>query len=66
MDEDPLARMNEGQKRERALEEINASTLDSVGPLGSDEGVKVLSEMNSLADAHDEFVRSLVPRADIL
>jgi hypothetical protein len=28
---------------------------------GEDQGMKVLTEMNSLPGSHDEFVKSLVP-----
>jgi hypothetical protein len=41
--------------------------LDDVGPVGgAEQGMKVLSEMNSLADDHDEFVKTLAPRVDVL
>jgi len=49
-----------------ALSDFNASTLDPVGPLGGDQGMKVLSEMNEMADLHDEFVKSLAPRAGVV
>jgi hypothetical protein len=42
----------------RVLVDFNASTLDPVGPLGGDQGMKVL------ADQHEEFVKSLVPGVD--
>lgn len=48
VDEDALARVNDAQRRDRVLGEFNASTLDSVGPLGGDQGMKVLQEMNEL------------------
>jgi hypothetical protein len=38
--------------------DFNESTLDPVGPLGGDQGMKVL------ADQHEEFVKSLVPGVD--
>jgi hypothetical protein len=66
MDKDILARMDDGEKRDRILREFNASTLDPVGPFGGEQGVKALSEMNSLADDHDEFVKSLVPTINVL
>jgi hypothetical protein len=59
MDED--ARMNDGQKRDRILGGGNASTLDSVGPVRGDQGMKVLREMNSLADEHGQFAKSMEP-----
>ena len=51
MNDDVLARKNEGQKRDRVLEDFNRSPLDDVGPAGGGEqGMKVLSEMNDLAE----------------
>jgi hypothetical protein len=34
--------------------------------LSGEQGMKVLFEMNSLVDDHDEFVNSLAPRVDVL
>jgi hypothetical protein len=62
MDDDALARMNVDQKRDRVLGEFNASTLDSVGPLGGDQGMKVLSEMNELGQAQEQTIRDSVPK----
>jgi hypothetical protein len=51
------------QVRDRILNEFNRENLDDVGPIGGAErGMKVLSGMKSLADDHDEFVKSLAPR----
>ena len=36
--------------RDRILSDFNQSTLDPVGPLGGDQGMNVLSEMNEMAD----------------
>ena len=57
LDEDALG-------RGRVLGEFNASTLDSVGPVGGDQGMKVLCEMNSLVDEHEQFLKYLIPRVD--
>ena len=35
-------------RRDGALNEFNRDNLDAVGPLGGEEGMKVLSEMNEL------------------
>jgi hypothetical protein len=59
MDDDALG-------RDRVLGELNASTLDSVGPLGGDQGMKVLSEKHSLTDEHDDLMKNLAPRVDAL
>jgi hypothetical protein len=52
--------------REKVLEEFNRSTLDEVRPVGGEEqGMRVLLEMNSLADEHDALVKSLSPHVDV-
>jgi hypothetical protein len=65
-DENALARMNDDQRRDRVLGEFTASTLDPVGSLGGDKGMAVLKDMNDLEAGHDEFVRSLAPRVDVV
>jgi hypothetical protein len=61
-----LALLNDARNRERMMQEMNRENLDDVGPVGGTEQVmKVLSEMNSLVDDHDEFVKSLTPSVDI-
>jgi hypothetical protein len=57
MDHDALDRMNDAQRRDRVLGELNASTLDSVGPVKGDQGMEVLSEMNSLGEEVGVFVK---------
>ena len=52
--------------RDRVLGEFNASTLDSVGPMGGDQGMAALKEMNDLEVGHDEFVRSLALKLDVM
>jgi hypothetical protein len=67
LNDDPLAPMSDAQKRERELEEFNASTLDTVGPVGgAEQGMKVLSEMNSLSGEHDLYVKSFMPTVNVL
>jgi hypothetical protein len=67
MVEDLLARINDAQERDRVLDQFNQSTLDDVGPIGgAEQGMKVLSEMNSLSDDHEAFVKSLMPTIDVL
>jgi len=50
----------------QVLIDFNQSTLDPVGPLGGDQGMKILAEMNELGNKHDEFVKSLAPRVDVV
>jgi hypothetical protein len=42
------------------LVDFNASTLDPVEPLGGDQGMKILS------DQHEEFVKSLAPKVEVV
>jgi hypothetical protein len=53
-------------RRDRILHDFNQSTLDPVGPVGGEQGTKLLSEMNSLVDEHEEFVKSLSPKLNVL
>jgi len=39
---------------DRVLEEFNQSVLDDVGPVGGEQGMKVLQEMNELGALQDE------------
>jgi hypothetical protein len=59
-----LVRMTDAQGRDRVLWEFNASTLDSVGPV--DQTMAILKEIDELQSGHDEFVKSLAPRVDIV
>lgn len=61
-----LALLNDPRRRTRVLDSFNKSTLDDVGPLGGDQSIAVLKDMNDLDSGHDEFVRSLAPRVDVL
>ena len=61
-----LRRLNNPERRDRFLEQFNCNNLDDVGPVGGQEGTKLLSQMNSLVDDHDEFVKSLAPSGDSL
>jgi len=58
-------RKRQAQTSDRALDEFNRSTLDDVGPVGKEQGTKLLGELNSLVDDHEEFVKSMMPRCDI-
>lgn len=53
-------------QREKILTDFNQSTLDPVGPVRGEQGTKLLSEMNSLVDEHEEFVKSLSPKLNVL
>jgi hypothetical protein len=46
------------------LNDFNTSTLDPVGPLGGDQSMAVLKDINELEAGHEEFVKSLAPRVD--
>ena len=62
-----LKRLANPERRNRILDQFNRENLDDVGPVGRQEqGMKILSEMNSLTDDHDQFVKSLGPTVDVL
>lgn len=67
MDEDLLAWMKDREKRDQILLEFNASTMDPVGPVGSqDQQMRVLGEMNELSRAQGQLIRKGVPSTDVL
>jgi hypothetical protein len=41
-----------------STDEFNRSTLDDVGPVGGEQGMRVLHKMNSLVDDHDDFAHN--------
>jgi hypothetical protein len=51
--------------RDQVLGEFNRATLDDVGPLGGDQGMAALKDMNDLEAGHDEFVKSLAPSVNV-
>jgi hypothetical protein len=59
--------LNNPERREKILNEFNRDQMDDVGPVGgTEQAMKILQEMNSLVDDHEEVVKSLAPRADVL
>ena len=59
-------RMSDAKAREKVLSEFNQATLDDVHPLGGDQGIAVLNDMNELQSDHDEFVKGLAPSVNVL
>jgi hypothetical protein len=59
MDEGILARMNHAHNRDRVLGEFVRLTLDDVGPVGGETGMKNLQEIDSLADEDEKYLKSL-------
>jgi hypothetical protein len=54
------ALLNDQRNRERMFQAMNRDNTDDVCPIGGAEReMKVLSEMNSLTDDHEQFLRSL-------
>jgi hypothetical protein len=45
------------QRRDQILRDFNASTLDSVGPLGGEKGETFLKELNEMADLEGDAGR---------
>lgn len=50
------------EARDQALQQFNQSTLDPVGPIEEDHGMKVLSEMNELGEAQEQAIRASFPK----
>jgi hypothetical protein len=62
-----LRRLNNPERRNRILEQFNRDNLDDVAPIGgAEQGMKLLSEMNSLTDDHDQYVKSLMPTVKVV
>jgi hypothetical protein len=51
--------------RDRIQDEINRDNTPDVGPVGGDQGMAVLKEMNDLEAWHDEFIKSLAPSLEV-
>lgn len=53
------------KRRDQALAEFNQSTLDDVGPVGGEQGMAVLKDMNDFEAGHYASLKSLAPGGDI-
>jgi len=51
---------------DRILDNFMRDNTPDVKPLGRDQSVAVLKDMNELEEGHDAFVRSLAPGVDVL
>jgi uncharacterized protein YfeS len=56
---EPHIRVSNPERRNEIPDRFYHSTLDDVGPVGGDQGMAVLKEMNDLESGHDELVKSL-------
>lgn len=61
-----MALLNDPRRRERMLQAMSRDNTPDVKPLGGDQGMAVLKEMNDLEWDHEEFVKSFAPRGDVL
>ena len=53
-------------RREKVIDEFNRSTLDDVGPVGGDQEIKVLKELDEMQEKENKkglTVRSCEPRS---
>jgi hypothetical protein len=61
-----LALLNDPGYRERLMESLNRNSTAIASPIGGEEqGMKVLSAVNSLVDDHEQYVKSLVPMVEV-
>jgi hypothetical protein len=56
-----LALLNDPRHRTRLLDSLNRSTLDDVGPVGGDQEIKFLKELNEMADLERDAGRKECP-----
>ena len=62
-----LKQLANPKARNRILNQFNRENMDDVGPIGgAEQEMKVLNEMNELESGHDEFVKSLALRVEVL
>ena len=47
------------EKRDRVLGEFNRLTLDEVGPVGGEQGMRVVQQMNEPRAQEDEIFRDV-------
>ena len=52
--------------RDRILDEFNRDNTPDVKPLGGDQSVAVLKDMNELGEAQEQIVREGIPRFNVL
>jgi hypothetical protein len=57
-----LKRLNNPDRRDRILNEFNRYNTPDVRPIGGDQSMAVLNDINELQAWHDEFVKSLARR----
>jgi uncharacterized protein YfeS len=53
------------EAKDRVLGEFGSSTLDNVGPIKGDQGMKVLQEMNELGEAQEHIRRESFPKVSV-
>jgi hypothetical protein len=53
--------LNDPRSRTRVLDSFNKKTLDDVGPVGGAQEIKVLKELNEMADLEREAGRKESP-----
>ncbi len=52
-----LARLNDARHRNRVLEDFNRSNTDQGAPVGGDQAMKVLEEMNEFSGEVEDLYR---------
>ena len=60
-----LKRLANPERRNRILNEFNRDLMDDVGPIGGDQGMKVLQEMNELAKQLEQIIRDGIPKFNV-
>jgi hypothetical protein len=60
-----LALLNDPTNRKRMLQAMNRENMDDVGPLGGEQGMKGLQEMNELAKQLEQIIRDGIPKFNV-
>jgi uncharacterized protein YfeS len=60
-----LALLNDPRNRERILRAMNMENMDDVGPLGGDQGMAVLKDMNELGEQQEQIIRESSPKVSV-
>jgi hypothetical protein len=56
-----LKRLANPERRNRILEQFNRENMDDVGPVGGDQEIKVLKELNEMTDLERDAGRKENP-----
>lgn len=53
------------ERREKILHEFNRAQMDDVGPLGGDQGMTVLKDINDLGQRQEQIIRESFAKVSV-